>query len=94
MKNLSKKSVMQNAWVAFRKGQLTFAQCLKNAWTNIKIETLQIWVDGCKASGSRFSFYKEEAFMINDLKKTLVRAEVVEVATEENDSIDFAMFNY
>ena len=71
-----------------------FAQCLKNAWTSIKIETLQIWVDGCKASGASFSFYKEEAFMINDLKKTLIYAEVAEVATEENDTIDFAMFNY
>jgi hypothetical protein len=85
---------MKNAWYAFRKNTgLSFAQCLKNAWTNLKIEVLQVYVEGCKMFGAKFDLYKNEAFAINSLKKNIVRPSVVDNATETEFVLDFVMFN-
>ena len=86
----SKKIIFKNAWGKFKKQNvLTFAQCLKNEWTNAKIERLKRIVEGLKIVGAPFFAYKNETFKINDLKKQIIKSQSNFINI---DVLDFAMF--
>ena len=79
-----KSLIFHTAWTLFRKGGITFANALRNAYKLFKIETINQKIKSNRDNKVPYSLYSHLVMIVQDLKSQLVSFEA-----DNNCEIDF-----